>query len=105
MSDGKYYNEITRKFVPRTEADVEKLARLGQLTKQQLHKNIIKFVQESLSDFPYDQYLLESLNMLKIKTYDKFNPKSLLVDLCNEIEEYVENLMIDNQIEELCDSD
>ena len=105
LAEGKDYNEISKQFVPKTESDEIKLAKLGQKTKSQLHKDLRIRVDAALKDFPTDDYLNEVKSELVRKKPEQYNPKSELIEYCNMVDSYIDNLVIALEMEDNCSSD
>ena len=94
LADGESYNNLSKKFVPKSEKDEERLIRLGQKTKQQLYKDLKLKITAGLKDFKDDKYLLEIEIDLSKRKPEQFNPKTVLVNLCSQVDNYLEDLYV-----------
>ena len=106
LSLGKSYSSMPCIVQPKTLAEEEKIAKRNELSKDDLHKQAISSIKKTLESYSDDAFLLSSLEILEKKKAQSFNPKTILIELCSKIEQYIDNLVINDHINDLvCDED
>ena len=94
LSVGKSYTSLPCNVQPKTLAEEEKIARRNELSKEEMHKQVTGRINDRLKVYTDDPFLLSSLETLKAKKPQSFNPKKVLTEFCSQIDQYIENLGI-----------
>ena len=101
LSLGRSYCTLPCNVQPKTVAEEEKIAKRNELSKDELHKQAIASIKKCLESESDDAFLLNSLKTLENKKPQSFNPKKVLVELCSQIEQYIDNLSIRDLVADL----
>ena len=86
---------------PKTAEEEDKILKRSVQSKEEIHSQLILSVKQALSVKDCDQYLLSALRELTSKKAQSFNPKQVLLDLSGEIHQYIKNLHINGEIDDL----
>jgi hypothetical protein len=98
LSLGMSYCCLPCNVQPKTLAEEEKIAKRNELSKEELHKQAIASIKESLEVESDDPFLKSCLETLEAKKPQSFNPKKVLTELCSQIDQYIENLAISDLV-------
>ena len=101
LSLGNAYTSLPCRVQPKTLEEEEKITKRNELSKEELHKKAIRTIKVVLESKVDDQFLQNSLEILQNKKPHSFNPKQTLTELCSRIEQYTEDLMIQDRLSEL----
>ena len=101
LREGKPFSAISLPVVPRTEEDAERIRKRGEKTKEGLYLDLMKRLNEVYISFPGDEYVYDTRQFLKSKSFKSFNPKSELVKLVLEVDSYLDNLEFDKMSSKL----
>ena len=101
LKDGKSFSSLSLPVVPRTNEDAERILRRGEKTKEVLFHDLICQLEESCKKHPEDEYLEDTRQFLRSKSYKSFNPKSELVQLALEVDDYIESLVFNNKSKDI----
>ena len=70
-----------------------------------MHKQVTGRINDRLKVYTDDPFLLSSLETLKAKKPQSFNPKKVLTEFCSQIDQYIENLGISDIITDLANDE
>ena len=101
LREGKPFSAMSLPVVPRTEEDAERIRKRGEKTKEGLYIDLMKRLNEAYISFPGDEYVCDTRQFLKSKSFKSFNPKSELVKLVLEVDSYLDNLEFDKMSSKL----
>ena len=105
LSLGKSYTTLPCKVQPKTVEEEEKINKRNELSKEELHKHTLAEIKRVLGQKDDDLFLLDSLNNLQKKKPQSYNPKSVLVELCSKVEQYIQNLIIEDVVSSECNDE
>ena len=105
LSMSHSYTTMPCKVQPKTVGEEERINKRNEQSKEELHKQAILEIKRVLSQKEDDAFLLESLNNLQKKKPQSFNPKAVLVELCSKVEQYIQNLIIEDALLDECDDE
>ena len=94
LAAGKGFDSLMCSPQPKTLEEAEKILRRSELSKDDLHQQAMLSVKEALLMNSSDQFLLSAKIELMNKKAHSFNPKKSLIDYCNKIHQYIENLNV-----------
>lgn len=98
---GKGFCSLLCSPQPKTAEEEDKILKRSVQSKEEIHSQLILSVKQALSVKDCDQYLLSALRELTSKKAQSFNPKQVLLDLSGEIHQYIKNLHINGEIDDL----
>ena len=101
LATGNGYQNLPCNVQPKTLEEEEKISKRNELSKEELFKNLIQIVKGRLEVDSEDSFLLDTFELLNSKKPQSFNPKSVLVELCSKVNQYIENLVINDIVEDL----
>ena len=101
LKDSKSFSSLSLPVVPRTNEDAERILRRGEKTKEVLFHVLICQLEESCKKHPEDENLEDTRQFLRSKSYKSFNPKSELVQLALEVDDYIESLVFNNKSKDI----